>query len=165
MFNVAVVAAAAAGGRFTPPQPTLTHSGNGVFVISPYDSRLDYTLSNGSAQRSGNQVTLPSSSMSTDIVAVNPKGRIESTPRFLERKPFAYTPDTRYTVHENRGECGPGPDCSCHPGWGPHWDTNNLGQSVNAHCSRDVQYGSAPQLISETGNGYTSSNGEWIKNQ
>lgn len=162
MFAVPIITAAATGGRFDPTKVQLQHSGAGRFTILNYDPNLTYSLSvnSGSITRSGNLVTLSAGTSNGSVVASSPKGGIGPAGT-CGRKQYSFTPDTRWTAHENRAECGPGPDCSCHPGWGPHWDTSPEGWSVNAHCSRDVSYGSAPQLISETGNGYANNHGEW----
>ena len=151
--------ASAAGGRFVPDTPVLTHVGAGVFTITNYNASYTYVLSNGAATRNGASITLPSTSMSTTLTVYGPKGVVASTSRYLERKPLAYTPV--YSTVERRGECGPGPDCSCHPGFGPAWDTDPVLGSVNPHCERTTWHGGV--LIDEPG--YTNSNGEWIKNQ
>jgi len=156
------------GAGFQPGKPTFTHQGSGQFTISPFNPLFTYTITanTGTITRVG---ASPSFTVNNNeaIATVTPAFGPVGTPALVERKPYEMSDDTRYTVHENLSECGPGPDCSCHPGFFPHWDygewppgSGNFG-SVNPHCSRDNYYGSAPALINRPG--YTNSVNEWIK--
>lgn len=156
MPALAVIAAAAAGGMgFVPSKPTLTHAAStGQFTITNYDAALTYVLSAtaGTPTRSGPTLSLSNANSIGTVKARGPKGLTDSAGGTAERKAYTY-----YSVHENVGECGPGPDCSCHPGYGPHWDTDPQLGSVNPHCSRDVSYKNS------TPSGYTDSYSEWWK--
>lgn len=150
MFGLA--AAAASGGRFVPDKPSLTHgTATGKFTIQNYDASFTYTLSTGS--RSGNTITLATSgTVVCTVTAKSLKGTVNSSAGSAERRDRS-----GYNVHENRSECGPGPECSCHPGFGAHWDTDPQLGSVNPHCSRDTWYWNSPP------SGFTDSYSEWWK--
>lgn len=145
-----IVLASAAAGRWIPDKPILAHGPNsGQFVITNYDAGVEYRITAGS--RSGNTITLGTGgTVACDVFARAPKGVSESSSAYAERRTI-----TSYSVHLNIAECGPGPDCSCHPGWGPHWDSHPTLGSVNAHCSRDEWYENAPPA------GFTRSFNEW----
>jgi hypothetical protein len=162
MFAVPIITAAATGGRFVPNKAQLQHTGTGTFRITNYDPNFSYSLSvdSGSISRSGDTISLSATTSNATVIASSPKGGVASAGT-CGRKPYSYTADTRWTAHQNAAECGPGPDCSCLPGWGPHWDTSPEGWSINAHCSRDIYGGSAPALINEPG--YSNNHGEWGK--
>lgn len=149
----------AGGGRFTPDKPTVTHhTAKGQFVISNYDSSLTYNISvtAGTVTRSGNIITLSNANAIATISSVSPKGASSSGNATAEVKAYTY-----YTVHYNRAQCGPGPNCSAaacgESGWGEHWDTSPEGWSINPHCSKNESFKNS------TPSGYTDSYGEWWK--
>jgi hypothetical protein len=174
VWKVASVTYAKVGGAWkqttfggAPAAPVTGIVSYGVFAITNPVAGAVYTATNVSGggtatwDATNKRFTLSSTTSRWAVTAGWASGAPQSAADYMERRPLTYTPDTRYSVHENTGECGPGPDCSCHPGWGAHWDTDPVLGSVNPHCSRDVQYGSAPALINQPG--YTNVNGEWIK--
>lgn len=151
------VLGAAGGGRFTPSTPTVTHhTATGQFIITNYDSLLGYNISvnSGTYSLSNNIITLSNADSTATIFAVSPKGIQSITNAVAIRKSYTY-----YSVHVNRTECGPGPNCSSsacgESGWGEHWDTSPEGWSINPHCSKTLWYKNS------TPNGYSDSYGEW----
>lgn len=168
MPNFAMLLSAAVNNT-EPSTPAFTYVSTGKFQIAGYTPSHTYafTLVTGTGAATLNTatgvVTLSSTDARFSVTAKSVRQITSAASGYVERKAYTWTADTRYTVHQNTSECGPGPDCSCHPGWGPHWDTSPEGWSINAHCSRDVEYGSAPALIDQTGSGYINGVNEWMK--
>ena len=106
---LAVVAAGAAGGRFTAAKPTISHSAYGQFTIDNYDANLTYTVSatSGSVSRSGAVITASATDTVVTVTAGSIKGG-SGTPTTAERKAYTYYYGTGQSCSNN-----------CQPGGGP----------------------------------------------
>jgi len=121
MIGVGFAAAAAGGGRFTPPRPNLQYLGSGTsnlgqFRINPFDSSYIYTVS-GNGSLSGDILFVTVSNGTATLTARAPKGTTQSASITAERKapvlvnvPFqqAFDPcgDCRTDVNPNSWTCG-----------------------------------------------------------
>lgn len=90
MLGIALIAAGAAGGRFTPVKPTLSYAGsgtsnNGKFTITNYDATYIYTAT-GTGSVSGNTLTISNANASSTLTARAPKGLTSSAGVIAERK-------------------------------------------------------------------------------
>lgn len=160
MPNIAVFAAASAGGRAIAVKPTLTHHTTiGQFRITNYDATLTYNLSAtaGSATRSSDIITLSAVDTVCTVTARLPKSVSNSTAATAERKEYDATQggaDVSF-LHGNPADGINVPNVI-----GARWlvcvDVGGGTGSENGHQE-------GPMVKAGTPSGYTDSFGEWWK--
>lgn len=88
-----IFSVASSGGRIVLPAPTLTVGASaGQFIIQDYNASYTYSLSvdAGTITRSGNIVTLSSSTANGTVRQRNPKGLTNSAATTIQRQPITY---------------------------------------------------------------------------
>ena len=160
MPNIAVFAAASAGGRAIAVKPTLTHHTTiGQFRITNYDATLTYNLSAtaGTATRSSDIITLSAVDTVCTVTARLPKSVSNSTAATAERKEYDATQGTADVsfLHGNPADGINVPNVI-----GARWlvcvDVGGGTGSENGHQE-------GPMVKAGTPSGYTDSYGEWWK--
>ena len=163
MLAVATITASSAGGRFVADKPTLTHTSAGQFTIGNYNPLFNYTLSNVSATRSGNLITLSSSNMSTNVSASSTNSVSGSEQGYAERLAYTYYYGTSTSCSLNCRAIGG----NCFQGTGSCQGDGSCGADGTICCG-----GSAGQtcttvstgpFLNGTPAGYLSQYGEWSK--
>lgn len=97
MAIIASIGAAASGGRYINPKPTITYNSAGVFNITNNDSTANYssfsTVTAGTLAFSptNNTVTLSSENSIATVLNRSVKGVTSSPSTLAERKSFTYT--------------------------------------------------------------------------
>lgn len=170
-----------------PAAPIMAYISTGVFEISntitsdvTYNTALVSGSGTATASTVNNKIryTLSSTTARFSITAQWTAGGSPSAADYMERKPYSYTPDTRYscTVCGNPYGCWKSCGCECSGGgcgcygnsgasWGQCGCPGNMCWYNWGTCQDCYQTtcGSAPTLIDETANGYTNSGTEWYK--
>lgn len=166
----AAIAAASGGGRIIPDKPTISRPSAGTFVITNYNSQFIYTRSDGVPVTSAT-VVLSNTTSSATITVASQKGMTAQT--YVERAPYTYScRQVSYSCScncsaqcngycKNDGPCPPGvgqgyQECGCSAYF---CGTISIVCQTCTCCCNTV----CDVLNDRTGEGYSSTNGEWTK--
>lgn len=158
------------GAGFAPAKPVLSWYATGQFKINNFNASFAYDMNvtSGTIIRSGDILTL---SALTATATITPSFGPSGPSATAARKPYAYTPDTRYTYdcsYTTGGECthfSPAlgaPNCGPGSGCAQGCENGNYccdSRNPTVYHQQTCTGGSAPQLITESG--YVGSGTEW----